>query len=65
MGMPLMWLGWPAGTTGAVVAASVVAGAVVAVVVRLSAGRANAARPPVGPMAEQRKEVAHERTRCA
>jgi len=45
MGMPLMWLGWPAGTTGAIVAASMVAaGAVVAVVVRLSAGRAGADR---------------------
>jgi hypothetical protein len=59
MGMPLMWVGWPPGTTGAVVAASVVvAGAVVAVVVRLSAGRAGGAGSPVGPMAERRKDVA-------
>ena len=58
MGMPLMWLGWPAGTTGAVVAASVVAaGAVAAVVVRLSVVRADRARPPAEPM-PQRKEVA-------
>ncbi|HUY65756.1 MAG TPA: hypothetical protein VMV06_02960 [Acidimicrobiales bacterium] len=57
--MPLMWLGWPVGTTGTVVAAAVVAGGVVvAVVVRLRAARADAARPPVGPMAGHRKEVA-------